>query len=180
MNGIGEEKCYKEGKVLWCMRKISESIEEMITKVQDGTIEGVGGKSFDMLELIKSGFSSEKKSFVGYKYTYEVSIPIWQSTMDYFKIVTPKADCSKFLLEKKEDIIRIVEFINDSQENIINALIRDNSEDMKDFRPTKVSSVLFNYSGERPKYSFYVESNDTYSFHVYIKDDMSFDAGYIS
>ena len=162
------------------MGQISKSIEEMIAKIQDGTIECVGGETFDVLKLMKIGLSRKKDSFMSYQYTYEVSIPIWQSTMDYFKIVTPEADCSNFILEKKDDIIRIVKFINDSQENIINAIIRDNGEVMKDFRPSKVFSVLFDYSGEKPKYSFYVESNDIYSFHVYIKDDMSFDAGYIS
>ena len=157
------------------MSELSEKIMIVLNDIITGKIVGQGGETYNILDRLK-GNSSE----IGFSYTYEVAIPVWQNSMDFFRITTSESDVSKVLTEKTDDIIRIVEFVNESQDEIINALERDNAEGLNGFRPTKVSGISFDFSGETPKYSFYVESNEEYHFHIYINDDMSFDAGYIS
>lgn len=166
--------------------KLDERLEEMkgILLSDDPDLtkeERIERRNSFMQEIVNI---LEKKAqllgFIGYKYTYDVIVPIWQSTIDYFKVIMSGIDYHNELKDKTDEIVKIIEFINDSQEEIINALKRDNSEGLKEFRPSKVSSVLFDYSGEKPEFSFYVESNEEYHYHIYIKDDMTFDAGYIS
>lgn len=158
---------------------IDEEIHKLILEVKGNEAARNGVQIMNMLAML-NGNSSDNDSCLGFSKMYDVSIPIWQSTMDYFKIMTKEQDVSITLEEKEEEIVRIIHFINDSQSEIVEALLQEHSASMKDFRPSKVSSVLFDYSGDKPEFSFYVASNEEYHFHVYIKDDMSFDVDCIS
>lgn len=158
---------------------IDEEIHKLILVVKSNESARNGDQTIDMLAMLK-GNSSDNDFCIGFSKTYDVSIPIWQSTMDYFKIMTKEQDVSITLGEKEEEIVRIIHFINNSQSEIVGALLQEHSASMKDFRPSKVSSVFFDYSGDKPEFSFYVASNEKYHFHVYIKDDMSFDVDCIS
>lgn len=158
---------------------INEEIHKLVLEVKGNEFARNGDQTIDMLAMLR-GDSSNNNFCIGFSKTYNVSIPIWQSTMDYFKIMTKEQDVSLTLEEKEEEIVRIIHFINDAQSEIVEALFHEHSASMKDFRPSKVSSVLFDYSGDKPEFSFYVASNEEYHFHVYIKDDMSFDVDCIS
>ena len=147
--------------------------------VKRNPAEQNGEETVDLLSLFK-GSNDAGDCIASYKKIYDVSIPIWQSTMDYLHIMAKEENMLKVLEEYEEDMVRVIQYIDDSRNEIIEALLRDNAEEMKDFRPSKVPGVLFDYSGGRPEYSFYVESNEEYHFHIYIRDDMSFDAVDIS
>ena len=138
-----------------------------------------GEETVDLLSLFKNS-NDDDDCISSYKKVYDVSIPIWKSTLDYLHLMAKEENMLKVLEENEEDLVRVLQYIDDSRNEIIEALLRDNAEEMKDFRPSKVSGVLFDYSGGQPEYSFYVESNEEYHFHIYIREDMSFDAGDIS
>ncbi|MGN0324800.1 MAG: hypothetical protein ACI4DW_00720 [Lachnospiraceae bacterium] len=158
---------------------IKEEIQRLIMHVKNNQSEQNGEETVDLLSLFKDSNDADD-CISSYKKIYDVSIPIWQSTMDYLHIMAKEKNMLKVLEENGEDMVRVIQYIDDSRNEIIEALLRDNGEEMEDFRPSKVSGVLFDYSGGRPEYSFYVESNEEYHFHIYIRDDMSFDAGDIS
>lgn len=158
---------------------IKKEIQRLIMYVKNNPAEQNGDETVDLLSLFK-GSNDIDDCLSSYKKIYDVSIPLWQSTMDYLHIMAKEENMLKALEENEENLVRVIQYIDDSRNEIVEALLRDNAEEMKDFRPSKVSGVLFDYSGGQPEYSFYVNSNEEYHFHIYIRDDMSFDAGYIS
>lgn len=158
------------------MSVISEEVTKVIEDICAGRIRGEGGASYDATAIIKG--ESKKMTFKRYRYMYDVCIHVWDSTMDFWHIGVKGRNFSDALREKTDEIIKIMEFINGSREEIINAIDRDTGLD--GFVPTKVSGAYFDYSSDKPEFSFYVESNDEFLYHVYIKDDMSLDARYIS
>lgn len=124
--------------------------------------------------------TSKPPKVVGPIMMFEVSISIWESTLDLIKIRTFSLNYESLLSQKEDEIIEMLEFINKSQDEIIKELERDAEIDINEFRPSKVSSILLDYTQDIPELSFYIESNEDYHYHIYIRQDKSFDAGYIS
>ncbi|MGN0346853.1 MAG: hypothetical protein ACI4DU_06160 [Lachnospiraceae bacterium] len=156
-----------------------KEIHNLIKSVKRNPWKRKGEKSIDLVSLIKEGRDSSPCKEC-YKKTYNVSVSIWQSTTDYIQIMANEENILGILEEKEEDLVHIICHIHNSYNEIIASLSSEYKEEMADFCPSKVVGVLFDYSGNHPEYSFYVESIEDYQYHVYMKEDGSFVAGSIS
>lgn len=154
-------------------------IQNLIKYVRSTPSAQYGEETLDLMALFKDGKDIDDCR-ESYKKRFDIAIPLWNNSADYLEIVGAEENILELLEKNESDMIRILQFIDQSKEQVIAALQKDNADEMAGFCPSKVVCVSFDYSGESPEYSFYVESNEDYEYHVFIRSDMTFDASSIS